>query len=49
MKLLDGKLVSENIYKNLEKQILTLKSQPKKITPCLSVIIVGNRPDSKHT
>ena len=30
MKLLDGKLVSENIYKNQEKQILTLKSQPKR-------------------
>ena len=47
MKLLDGKIVSENIYKNLEKKLFTLKSHQKEIAPCLSVIIVGNRPDSK--
>ena len=42
MKILDGKLVSANIYKNLQEKIVTLDTQPS-----LSVIIVGNRPDSK--
>ena len=42
MKILDGKLVSSNIYKNLQEKIVTLDAQPS-----LSVIIVGNRPDSK--
>jgi methylenetetrahydrofolate dehydrogenase (NADP+) / methenyltetrahydrofolate cyclohydrolase len=45
MKLLDGKLVSKDIYTKLEKKILYLKS--KNVIPCLSVIIVGDRPDSK--
>lgn len=46
MNLLDGTLVSSNIYENLKKDIALL-TQKSKYPPCLSVIIVGDRVDSK--
>lgn len=45
MKFLNGKVVSDSIYVNLIPEINKLKECG--LEPCLSVIIVGDRPDSK--
>ena len=43
-KLIRGKPVAERIYKGVVDKINTLKEQ--NITPCIAVVIIGNRKDS---
>ncbi len=45
MKIIDGKLIAQEIRKNLKKEIDALKNQ--EITPGLGIILVGNDPASE--